>query len=111
MRAITLYNDNLNTGISILADFGKKGDWESVEAVLEEKIGDIKKFDVLETTVKGFPELFKDIKFLSGKIIKEVRGGRGVVNEPMPVDNPFHIQTSGYVVYNPNEINIEFAAA
>lgn len=109
MRAITLYNDNLNTGISIIADFGKKGDWESVEAALEEKISDIKTSNALENAVKRFPEQFKDIKFHSGRIIKNVRGGKGVVHEAVPVDNPFQIQSLGYVVYNADEIPIEFA--
>lgn len=109
MRAMTLYNDNLNAGISIIADFGKKGDWESVEAMLEDKVGDIKKMSDLESTIKSFPTLVKDVKFISGRIIKSVRGGRGVEETVFEADNPFAVQTYGYKINNPDEIQISFA--
>jgi hypothetical protein len=111
MRALTLYNDNLNAGVSVLAEFGSKGDWESVEAALEDAVGDIKKFDALEAAIKTFPSMFKNIQFLEAKIVKEVRGGKGVTEENLPAENVFQVQTMGYVVNNPNEIPIEFAPA
>ncbi len=108
MRALTLYNDNVNVGISVIVESDTKIKWDRVEGDMEELVADLKTVPTIVSTLKTFKDRFKDVKFLSAKVYKGLRG-RGTEEVMEDGTNPFQVSQRGYKVYNPETTVVDFA--
>lgn len=109
MRALTLYNDVLNAGVSLLVNGDKALDWESLESSMESKIGDLRDVDGIAKAIKAFPVEFGQVNFIKASIYRNIHG-RTVEERNMEVNSALlGISQRGFVVYNPEEIVVDFA--